>query len=246
MRPILDAAGCLCVYLLSPTGGVVQGDRYALSLDIQEKAHALFTTQSATKVYRMPDGCAEQITHVEVGRDAIFEYVPDAAILFADSDYQQRLDVQLQPGALAFLSEIILPGRAARGERFRFRRYANRTIVRDPDGLILFESAAVCPHDVNLDVLGRMEGFTCWGNAYLVGDLAKRGIDVVSIGERYAGLLERLQQDRGLGGISTLRRNGLVIKVISDRLETIYALFNDFRAHLRTAYLGLPAAPLRK
>ncbi|MBZ0288182.1 MAG: urease accessory protein UreD, partial [Anaerolineae bacterium] len=126
MRPIPDSAGCLCTYLLSPTGGVVQHDHYAIQIHVGEGAHALFTTQSATKVYKMPEGCAEQIVRVEVGANAIFEYVPDAVILFADSDLRQQLEVTLHPGALALIFEIVLPGRFARGEHLALRRYANR------------------------------------------------------------------------------------------------------------------------
>ncbi len=86
MRAIRDAAGCLCVYLLSPTGGVVQNDRYNIHISVGDEAHALFTTQSATKVYRMPEGCADQVIWIEVGRDAVFEFVPDTVILFADAE----------------------------------------------------------------------------------------------------------------------------------------------------------------
>src|SRR5688572_30135099 len=113
MRAIRDAAGCLCVYLLSPTGGVVQNDRYNIHISVGDDAHALFTTQSATKVYRMPDGCAEQSLRIDVGRNALFEFVPDAVILFADADLRQTIEVTLQPGALAVLYEIVMPGRLA-------------------------------------------------------------------------------------------------------------------------------------
>ncbi|MBW4437838.1 MAG: urease accessory protein UreD [Pleurocapsa minor GSE-CHR-MK-17-07R] len=240
MRPITDAAGCLCVYLLSPTGGIVQGDQYSVRMHVDEGAHALFTTQSATKVYRMPDGCAEQVTQVTVGRDGVFEYVPDAAILFADSHYHQRLEVTLQPGALAFLSEVVLPGRAARGERFRFRRYLNQTIVRDDDGLIVYDSAALEPAHTLPDAPGRLEGYTCWGSAYLVGDLARWGITPEGF-----TLPDEHPRD-ALVALSPLRRNGIAFRMVSHRLEAIYAAFNQVRAAVRTRYLRLPDAPLRK
>jgi urease accessory protein len=243
MRPIPDAAGCLCAYLLSPTGGVVQNDHYAIHINIGEGAHALFTTQSATKVYKMPEGCAEQIVHAEVQSNAIFEYVPDAVILFADSDLCQDIRVTLHPGALALIFEIVLPGRFARGEYLAFRRYANRLTVRDTDGLLLYDAANLEPAQESLNSIGRLEGFTCWGSAYLVGDLARYQIESAAFCEAHRGLFER---ESALGGLTPLYRNGLMARMVSDRLETIYAAFHDLRALIRTQYMGLPHAPLRK
>lgn len=243
MRPILDAAGCLCVYLLSPTGGVVQGDRYHIDITVGEGSHALFTTQSATKVYRMPDGCAEQIVRVDVGRDAVFEYVPDAAILFAEADFHQHAEFTLQPGALALICEVIMPGRLARDEFLAFRRFVSRNIVRDADGLILHESARLGPAASALTAVGRLEGYACWGSAYLVGDLAARGIEAATFAETHKTIFER---DGVLTAASPLHRNGIGVKVLSQHIESIYAVFNELRAVLRTRYLHLPAAPLRK
>ncbi|MEO8610752.1 MAG: urease accessory protein UreD [Chloroflexota bacterium] len=243
MRPISDAAGCLCTYLLSPTGGVVQNDHYAIHITVGEGAHALFTTQSATKVYKMPEGCAEQVVRIDVQADAVFEYVPDAVILFADSDLRQNIEVTLHPGALAMIFEIVLPGRFARGEHLAFRRYANRFSVRDADGLLVYDAANLEPVRDSLNSIGRLEGYTCWGSAYLVGDLARYQIESAAFCTTHRELLER---ESAIGGLTPLYRNGLMARMVSNRLETIYAAFHDLRGLIRTHYMGLPHAPLRK
>ncbi len=243
MRSIVDAAGCRCVYLLSPTGGVVQGDRYAVQIKVGEQAHALFTTQAATKVYRMPQGCAEQITRIEVERGAVFEFVPDAAILFADADFRQQIEVRLHPGALLFLHEIVMPGRLARGERLQFRRYANRIVTRDDAGLLLYDAAQIEPARSDLDAPGVLEGGSCWGSVYLLGDLGAWGIDAANFCEANQRLLERPD---ALGALSPLRRGGFGGRMVSGRLEPIYAAFGQLRGMIRRRYLGLADAPLRK
>ncbi len=243
MQSIRDAAGVLGVYLLSPTGGVVQGDRYDVQIRVQAGVHALITTQSATKIYRMPDDCAEQTIRIEIERDGILEFVPDAAILFEDADFRQDIDVTLQPGALLFLHEVVLPGRVARGEHLAFRRYANRIVVRDADGLILYDAAEIDPTRADLTATGRLEGYTCWGSAYLVGDFAARGIDVAAFCAAHRGLLTRAD---ALGELSPLYRSGLSARMVSQRLEGIYGAFHDLRNLFRTQYLGLADAPLRK
>lgn len=243
MRSIPDAAGCLCTYLLSPTGGVVQNDHYAIDIQVGEGAHALFTTQSATKVYKMPEGCAEQVIRIDVGANAIFEFVPDAVILFADSDLRQHIEVTLHPGALALIFEIVLPGRFARGEHLAFRHYANRIVARDADGLLLYDAADICPERDGLNGTGRLEGYICWGSAYLVGDLARYHIDAAAF---CAAHRETVDRDSALGGLTPLYRNGLMARVVSKRLETIYAAFHDLCGLIRTQYMGLPHAQLRK
>jgi urease accessory protein len=243
MRAIPDAAGCLCVYLLSPTGGVVQGDRYNIHINVGEGTHALFTTQSATKVYRMPEDCAEQTVRINVEQGAVFEFVPDAAILFADADLRQSIEMTLHPGALALIYEIVMPGRLARGEHLRFRRYANRITVRDDTGLLLYDAAQIEPARDNLNTIGRLEDYACWGSAYLLGDLSAWKINATAFCESHHDILER---EGAIGGMSALYRDGLCARMLSKRLETIYAAFNDLRQKMRTQYLGLPHAPLRK
>lgn len=246
MRAIPDPAGILCVYLLSPTGGVVQGDRYRISLSIGDSARALFTTQSATKVYRMPDGCAEQSTHIAVGRGAFLEYVPDAAILFTDADLRQRTEVWVGQGALVLLYDIVMPGRLARGERYTFRRFVNRTTVSDDVGLLMFEAVTLEPSRVDLEVFGRLEGYPCWGSATLLGDVGAWGLHAETLVSELARTLQTLPSHDGIGGVSLLARSGLTLRVISHRLETIYTVFNDLRMRVRALCFGQAAEPLRK
>ncbi len=243
MHPIPDAAGCLCVYLLSPTGGVVQGDRYRIDICAGEGTHALFTTQSATKVYRMPQGYAEQTVNIEVGRDAIFEFLPDAVILFGDAELRQHLSVRLHPGAVALLFEIVMPGRTAHGEHLRFRRYSNRVVVHDAAGLLLFDNADIQPVHSDLTTVGKLEGYTCWGSAYLVGDLKKHNVNTAAFCETHRHVLER---EGAIGSITPLYRDGLCARMLSERLESIYKAFYELQSIIRTQSLGLPDAPLRK
>lgn len=243
MRAIKGEGNSLCVYLLSPTGGVVQGDRYFMQIRAGAGTHALCTTQSATRVYKMPDGCAEQHIRIDIEADAVFEFIPDATILFADSDFSQHIDVTLQPGALLFLHEIVMPGRLARGERMLFRRYANRLVVRDAEGLILYDAATLQPSRGRLDTVGVLEGYDCWGSAYLLGDLANYGIDATAFCQVQQPLFKR---EGALGALSPLHRNGIGVRLLSHRLETIYTLFHQLRQVIRTQYLHLPEAALRK
>jgi urease accessory protein len=231
------------VYLLSPSGGVVQDDRYTIQIAAGAQTHALFTTPSATRIYRMPTGCATQHIQMTVEEDALFEFVPDANILFADSDFSQKMDVRLYSGAVAVIQDVVMPGRLARGERFQFRRYRSVLRVRDDAGWLLYDATQIEPALLqDMQQTGLLDGFACWGSLFIVGDMAQRGIDVQAFANTYA---DRLRTDHYQAGISLLPCNGMGIRILSHHLDTIYTLFAELRLALRGC-LGLPSEALRK
>ncbi|MBC8171823.1 MAG: urease accessory protein UreD [Anaerolineae bacterium] len=242
MRPIPDATGCLCIYLLSPSGGVLQDDRYNIQIQVGANTHALFTTPSANRVYRMPTGYAEQKVFVTIEQQGILEFVPDATILFADADWRQTTEVTLAPGALLILHEIIMPGRFAHGEYLQFRNYQNRLIVRDAAGLILYDAARIEPAQQNLERIGWLEGYRCWGSLYVLGDLERWHLNAAQFCRDYG---ERLTTVHSIGALSPLHRNGFTARMLSQRLETIHDAFGELRQTVRGC-IGLTDAKLRK
>jgi hypothetical protein len=77
-----------------------------------------------------------------------------------------------------------------------------------------------------------------------VGDLASRGIDAAAFCARLQ--VEFEDSDDAIQGISALYRNGIVVRVLSRRLETIYSRFRQLWSQVRSCHLGLRASPLRK
>jgi urease accessory protein len=129
--PFRDADGLPLFLLKNVTAGVFSGDRYDVSLITEPGASARVAGSSATKVYAMPGGRAE--SHLSIRASAGSRIVYDASplILQARSDTQQTSRIVAEPGATVAISEIIVFGRLARGERFAFRRFTNElTIAR--------------------------------------------------------------------------------------------------------------------
>ncbi|MBE3556803.1 MAG: urease accessory protein UreD [Firmicutes bacterium] len=134
-------------------GGILQGDRYRVRLDLHERAALRLTTQAATKLYRMPQQMAKQKMEVRLGDGAFFCYLPEEVIPFAESNFEQRIDVHLGKGARAVLWEILTPGRSGIHEYFRYRRYQTRMHVWESgsDTPILWENQVFCPKKAPLD-----------------------------------------------------------------------------------------------
>ena len=49
-----------CVFIISNSGGILQGDRYAIEIELAAGAQAHVTTQAATKIHEMDANYATQ------------------------------------------------------------------------------------------------------------------------------------------------------------------------------------------
>jgi urease accessory protein len=133
-------ADCAYLYLINTSPGLLAQDRLSLSLNLAANTKMYLTDQSATKVHAMPKTETKATTawNIVVGTGASLELVPEPVILFADAALEQTTQITLHPQAAVFLSEIVIPGRLARGEYYAFRHYYNRLEIYSEQGEIWF------------------------------------------------------------------------------------------------------------
>jgi urease accessory protein len=140
MRPLyIDPVlhGVPVTYLMSTGGGVVGGDRLDIDVTLSDRAHALITTQAATRVHRMDAGYATQNVTLRLGAGAVCEWVPDPLIPFAGSRFQQRLGATVPEDAVLVVSDVLTAGRVAHGERWAVDALVSAVEVTRPDGVPL-------------------------------------------------------------------------------------------------------------
>ena len=106
------------VYIISPSGGILQGDRYRIDITLDNNTFAHVTTQGATRIYKMENNYASQIVNITAGEDSYFEYIPDQIIPFRNSRFYQEVILNVHDNATLIYSEVIVPGRVASGEAF--------------------------------------------------------------------------------------------------------------------------------
>lgn len=152
--------------LINTSGGLVQGDR--LSLDVQVKAgcKAHLTTQSANRIYRMEDGCAVQELNLSVGEKAFLEYLPDQNIPFRGSNFVQLTTVDLRRSSVFFGWEVVHPGRYTRGERFEMGLYHSGLEVRIDGRPALMDTVVLEPGKLRQDSPGILGGASFTGTIY--------------------------------------------------------------------------------
>jgi len=152
-------------------GGVLAGDQYDLTVDVGMGAKAVVAAAAATQIYSMPQGSAEQRTTIRAAAGASLHWLPGAQLLFAEAEYRQSTHVELAAGAFVMLGELLVPGRLARGERWRFRRYESLIELADDGGrLLAAERIVIEPGRRSPAIPGVMGAFAVMGTLWLLGD----------------------------------------------------------------------------
>lgn len=103
--------------LLTTSGGLTGGDRLRLAFAARDGATVTITSQAAEKIYRALDEACRIEVDIDVG-DASLEWLPQETILFDGARLRRRTRVTAARDSRALLSEMIVFGRTARGERF--------------------------------------------------------------------------------------------------------------------------------
>src|SRR5918996_436429 len=157
------------MYIISPSGGILQGDRYRMDISLSNGAQAHITTQGATRVYRMDQNFATQIINIDLGPDAYFEFVPDQIIPYRNSRFYQKVMLNVHDNATMVYSEIIVPGRVATGESFEYDICYMKALAKNQKERIRFIDIAILePKKRNLKTLGILGSFDVVGSMYIL------------------------------------------------------------------------------
>jgi len=130
---------CAYLYIMNSSPGLLAKDNLRLALKLDAGTRLYLTDQAATKVHSMPVGDkAKTCYFIELGDKASLEFECEPLIFYANSALEQSIKVKLHPTAQLFISEIIVPGRLARGEFYDFQYYFSRIEVSTPSGELIF------------------------------------------------------------------------------------------------------------
>ena len=152
-------------------GGLVDGDRVALEVDVDAGATCVVTSQAAQKVYR---GASSQTTTVRVHAGATALVVPDPVVPFRGAVFAQKTRVELGDGASLALLDCVTAGRIAYGERWAAERIETTLEVARAGGASASEPVpGACTllllDRVIIERASRMRRFDALATALLVG-----------------------------------------------------------------------------
>lgn len=85
--------------LVHPPGGLVGGDMLDIRVHARAGSHGLITTPGATRFYRSEGEAAVQHARVRVDAEARLEWLPLEALCYSGCLAENRLELDLAPGA---------------------------------------------------------------------------------------------------------------------------------------------------
>jgi len=115
--PDTDPGDPTLAALVNVAGGLAGGDEVGLRLSLLDGARCTATTPAAEKIYRSLGEETRIRAVLEVGDDACCEWLPQETILFDGARLSRHLSISLAPSARLLAGEMLVLGRAARGER---------------------------------------------------------------------------------------------------------------------------------
>lgn len=131
------------VIVASPAGGILQGDELTIDIHVGRGASLRVGTQSATRIYRMPDRAARMTVRLEVESAGHLEFLPDPFIPYQGSRLSVRTTWVVAEDASLLSWETIAPGRAARGEILAFEALESTVELLRPNGRLVATDAVV-------------------------------------------------------------------------------------------------------
>ncbi len=147
-------------------GGLVSGDRLALSVEVGSGAAGLITTQAEGKVYRSAVRSQSRV-EAHVRADGLLVFLPDAVSCFSGARYAQAQRFTLEPKASLLFVDAIAAGRTARGECWALQEYVSRNEVTTGDSLLLRDALELGPGGAPL--AERMGPFQVFALAVVIG-----------------------------------------------------------------------------
>ena len=233
------------VYIISPSGGILQGDRYSIDITLSNNALAHVTTQGATRIYKMERNYGSQIVNIKVEEGSYLEYIPDQIIPFRNSRFYQEVELTVHDNATMIYSETIVPGRVASGEKFEYDICYIKTFARNQSGKPRFiDIVKLDPKKVDLTVDAILGNSEVVGTIYIVTREFYVKDLLYEINEKI-----KVFEDEGKisGGTSILpARQGIIVRILGKTAGDVKNLIFEVVKIARNQIIGASFSGIRK
>ena len=218
MEPFREEKDYLKVMILSASPGIMEGDIQEQRIHVGRGTRLEVCSQSFEKIHRMKNGCARRYIRICQESDSFLYYVPQPAIPFRDSAFDNIVEVELEKESSRFIFQDILScGRTAYGECFDYKYYNSLVQVRREGRLIYRDNTRYDPHTLCMEETGMYEGYTHLASLLLCG-LSKdsKWADKAREILEYTGEVE--------GGVSFLESGDAVVSILGRQAQKLEML----------------------
>ena len=231
----LDYPSMAHLFVLSPSGGILQGDRYRMDVELKNNAISHITTQGATRIYKMESNFATHLVTLNLKNNSYLEFIPEQLIPYKNSRFYQKTLLDIDDSSTAVYSETIVPGRIAMGEMFDFDVCYLKT-----DGIInektrFRDSSLLLPKEQKIQSLTMFDEKTILTSVYLLTRKPIKQINIM-INNMFSNM------DEIIGNSSSLPNDsGLAIRILGNSSEEqkiiIYEILKIIRKEILSQYV---------
>jgi urease accessory protein len=230
------------MYIISPSGGILQGDRYRMDITLKNDAFFHLTTQGATRLYRMDKNYATQIVNITVGEGCYFEYIPDQIIPYRNSRFYQEVTLNTHDNSTMVYSEMLVPGRVGSGESFEYDICYLKTNAKNQNGELRFIDIAMLePKKKSIRNFGVLEGFDVVGTVYILTESKY----IRELNDQINSMIESLPKI--YGGATILPNNsGVMIRLLGAFATDVRIVIYEVVRICRKVILNVSFSAIRK
>ena len=165
----------LHVILTSSAPGIFGGDALTQTVTVARGARVRLSSQSAMQVHpSREDAVATFACRYLVESGSHLSCGWDAAIPFPGARFEERIQIDLDPGATLVWSDAVMSGRAARGERWQFLALAHELRLTRGGSLVYLERYRIDPGEGGLERRWVASDACYFGTVLMVGPEATR------------------------------------------------------------------------
>ena len=223
------------LFILSPSGGILQGDRYRMDVELKNNAISHLTTQGATRIYKMDSNYATHMVTISLKNNSYLEFIPEQIIPYVNSRFYQKTELKVDESSTVVYSETIVPGRIAMGEMFDFDVCYLKTQGSVNDKIKFRDSSLLIPKEQKTNSITMFGDKTILTSVYL---MTKKPVE--KINEMINELFSQLPDMSGSSSIMP-NNSGLSIRILGnsseDQKTTIYEILKIIRKEILSDYL---------
>ena len=222
------------VCIQSPSGGIVQGDRRMVDIEVRSDAIAYVGSQSASNVQSMNSNYASTATSLSVDGGGHLDYVPEPTILHANARYHDSCTLSVEQGATAIVGNVVVPGRLSRDEWFDFEQYYASFECRNAEGLLFADTE--CHDGGTPSAPGVLREFDVYGSLFAVVP----SIDADEL-HRCASEAAAEAGEARAGATALPNDTGVVVRAVGSRSDAVTRILRAAWGTARESAIGAPA-----
>jgi urease accessory protein len=234
--------GMAYLYVVSPSGGILQGDRYRTDILLKKNAAAHITTQGATRIYSMNTNSASHFINITMDKNCYLEYIPDQIIPYKNSRYYQKANLNIHSNSTLIYSEVLTSGRVAMDESFEYDICYLKTHCKNENNKNRFlENTKIEPKKQQLKDYGMLGKYKIVGTVYVI----TKKEHVVELEETINNEMLKIAEI-SVGTSILSDESGIIVRILGSKTEDVFdAIFKTVEVS-RKKILGVSFSKIRK